>query len=316
VTPHRRGAALLLALLGGAALVGCTWHAAPGPSPTATSTTTAAHAASAATRATAASASALATATSASTADTPAATSAPADAASGTGWQAVAPGLDWWRGEPGLHVLRIDLALRRLSLTTHAERGRTIDGFDGAPRALAAFNASFFDRSFRTRGHSVSAGQAWPEPLQAATSPLLACDAGSGTRQRCTLQLVPPVSLPATAHVAVAGTPWLVRQGQARTAADDAGCAALCGATHPRTALGLSADGKTLIVLLAEGRRHDVPGLTLAQTAERLRAFGAHDAFNLDGGGSSSLLVRGRAVMQRPANEPAQRRIANAVLVS
>lgn len=228
------------------------------------------------------------------------------------GWQLRAPGL-LYRHEPaqGLHALRVDLQQLRLRLSSELDKGLPLDARDDARAALAAFNAAFFDRNFRVRGLHASEGQAWPEPMSPQDSPLLACDAA----QRCALQLEPPYALPAGTHTAAAGTPWLLRQGRPRTAQDDARCAAFCARTHPRTALGLSADGRQLIVLLAEGRREGVPGLSLADTAAVLLRLGAHEAINLDGGGSSALLLDGVAVMQRPANEPAQRRIANVLLI-
>ena len=67
------------------------------------------------------------------------------------------------------------------------------------------------------------------------------------------------------------------------------------------------------ILLLAAGRRGDVAGLTLSQTAQLLRDLGAWQAFNLDGGGSSTLLVSGSSRLPRPFNEPALRRVANAL---
>ncbi len=228
--------------------------------------------------------------------------------------QEIAPGLSHWRAEPGLHALRVDLRQRRVLVTPHTERGQPLDAFSGAAAGLAAVNGSFFDAQFRARGHTVSEGQPWPEPLRPEASPLLACQV-KGSGQRCELDLEPPFDLPPATHTALAGTPWLLRAGRARTAADDQDCAAFCAAPHPRTALGLSADGQTLILLLAEGRRDGVPGLTLADTARQLQALGAHDGLNLDGGGSSSLLLRGVAVMKRPAREPALRRIANALLI-
>ena len=227
------------------------------------------------------------------------------------GWQDIAPGMRYWKGESGLHALVVDLRQRRLQLTPYAERGRTLSEFSAAAQALAVLNVSFFDRRFHARGHTVSEGEPWPEPLRADASPLLACDA----TQRCTLDLEAPYELPPATRMALAGTPWLIRAGQPRTATDDAGCAGLCATPHPRTALGLSVDGRTLILLLAEGRRDGVPGLTLTETARRLQALGAHDGLNLDGGGSSSLLIQGQSVMQRPANEPALRRVANALLI-
>ena len=229
------------------------------------------------------------------------------------GWRSLAAGL-WQRdAAPGVQLLRLDLRepRLRLSLTPQAESGLPIDAMATARAARAAFNASFFDRSFRVRGLTVSEGLPWPEPMVPQASPLLACD----VRQRCTMQLDAPQVLPPRTHTAVAGTPWLVRAGRSRTEADDAGCPGFCAQPHPRTAIGLDATRRHLIVLLAEGRRDDRPGLSLAQTARLLQAHGAMDAFNLDGGGSSALLLDGRPAMQRPANEPAQRPIANALVI-
>ncbi|UXH78692.1 phosphodiester glycosidase family protein [Roseateles amylovorans] len=233
-------------------------------------------------------------------------------------WRRVAdePGLlyerDDRRAGQVLHWLRLDLHDSRLtlSLTAPDERGRPLDGFDGATEALAVVNASFFDRSFTPRGWTVSAGQAWAPVLSAATSPMMACD----PQPRCVIALQARDAPPAGTWTAVAGTPWLIRDGQPRRAEDDLGCS-FCAATHPRTALGLDADGRYLTLVLAEGRRGEVAGLRLAELAALMAARGVHQAFNLDGGGSSSLLIEGHATMGRPFNEPALRRLANALII-
>ena len=49
--------------------------------------------------------------------------------------------------------------------------------------------------------------------------------------------------------------------------------------------------------------------------AQWLQAQGVFDAVNLDGGGSSALFVQGRSLAARPANEPAQRAVANALRI-
>jgi exopolysaccharide biosynthesis protein len=63
---------------------------------------------------------------------------------------------------------------------------------------------------------------------------------------------------------------------------------------HPRTAMGYTEDGK-LIILVVQGR---FPGLaegaTLTQEAQILKDLGCVEALNLDGGGSSCLLVNGK----------------------
>ena len=58
---------------------------------------------------------------------------------------------------------------------------------------------------------------------------------------------------------------------------------------HPRTALGLNAAGNTLILVVVDGRQPELSvGMTLVELADLLIELGAHDAINLDGGGSSS----------------------------
>lgn len=59
----------------------------------------------------------------------------------------------------------------------------------------------------------------------------------------------------------------------------------------PRTAAGVSQDGRTLILMVIDGRQPGwSDGVTLAQLADLMIEFGAWDAINLDGGGSSSFI--------------------------
>lgn len=233
-------------------------------------------------------------------------------------WQRVAQGLDYRSFSPWpdsrVHVLRLDLREPglRVEVSAPAERGLPMDRrAERAPAAVASFNASFFDSSFVPRGVTVSQGEVWAPVLAAGASPWLACD----RTQRCRIGFVDAAKRPADAMNAVAGTPWLVREGQVRTEADDAGCPGLCARRHPRTAVGLAGQGRWLLVVLAEGRRPPVAGVTLAQLSQLMRELGAQDAINLDGGGSSTLWLQGRAVMARPDNEPGERPLANVVRI-
>ena len=212
-----------------------------------------------------------------------------------------------------VHVLRLGLREPglRLVVSSPAERGLSMDRRAESAAAVVSFNASFFDRNFVPRGVTVSQGQAWRPVLQAAASPWLACD----RVQHCRIGFTDTATPPPDTVNAVAGTPWLLRGGQVRTEADDAGCAALCARTHPRTAVGLAGQGRWLLVVLAEGRRPPVAGVTLVQLSQLMRELGAEDAINLDGGGSSTLWLQGRAVMARPANEPAERALANVLSI-
>jgi exopolysaccharide biosynthesis protein len=60
----------------------------------------------------------------------------------------------------------------------------------------------------------------------------------------------------------------------------------------PRSAVGNSADGRRMWLLTLDGRQSDSVGATLAELAKLLREMGVDDAANLDGGGSSTLVLR------------------------
>lgn len=67
---------------------------------------------------------------------------------------------------------------------------------------------------------------------------------------------------------------------------------------HPRTAMGYTKDNK-LIVLVIEGRNTGIAeGATLIQEAQMLKDIGCWEALNLDGGGSSCMLVNGKETIK------------------
>lgn len=83
---------------------------------------------------------------------------------------------------------------------------------------------------------------------------------------------------------------------------------------HPRTAMGYTADGR-LILLVVEGRNPGkAEGATLTQLAEMFKQLGCVEALNLDGGGSSCLLVNGKNTIQ-PSDKEGQRPVPAVFLV-
>jgi hypothetical protein len=75
---------------------------------------------------------------------------------------------------------------------------------------------------------------------------------------------------------------------------------------HPRTAIGYTADQK-LIILVVQGRFTGMAeGATLTQEAFILKELGCQEAMNLDGGGSSCLLVNGKETIT-PSEKGQQR---------
>jgi len=87
---------------------------------------------------------------------------------------------------------------------------------------------------------------------------------------------------------------------------------------NPRTAAGISRNGRYLILMTIDGRQPGYSeGTTTAETAEWIRKLGAYNALNLDGGGSTALVIeaadRSPVVLNRPCGPPVgtERRVAN-----
>ncbi len=202
--------------------------------------------------------------------------------------------------EPGLQVLvlpagellpstpeRTATQMRLATVSQAAER----HGLD------VAVNASFFGVAEKKRvgsreiayfvgnpgypvGWHVSAGTVHATPRSERLRASLVITRDGAARIEPDLREVPPDAL----HI-VSGNALLLRAGLP-TAPDGPAAA-------PRTAAGVSADGKTLILLALDGRQpgHSI-GASLQQTAQILLAQGASDAINLDGGGSTALVLR------------------------
>ena len=85
-------------------------------------------------------------------------------------------------------------------------------------------------------------------------------------------------------------------------------------ARHPRTSIGFSRDSTTLFLLTVDGRSARSPGLTLVELANLMRALGAWNAMNFDGGGSTTMVVGG-AVVNTPTDATGEREVGNALAI-
>ena len=65
--------------------------------------------------------------------------------------------------------------------------------------------------------------------------------------------------------------------------------------SNPRTAIGLI-DDLHYVFVVADGRTTDNAGLTLRELAGFMKDLGAETAYNLDGGGSSTMIFRGELI--------------------
>lgn len=82
---------------------------------------------------------------------------------------------------------------------------------------------------------------------------------------------------------------------------------------HPRTAIGWRSDGK-LILLTVDGRQKQSVGMTIDELANLMLEFGCAEAMNMDGGGSTTMVVKGK-VVNHPSDATGERAVSDALLV-
>jgi len=75
---------------------------------------------------------------------------------------------------------------------------------------------------------------------------------------------------------------------------------------YPRTAVGFSKDMKTMFLLVVDGRQRDCAGMTTEELGEWMLWMGASHGINMDGGGSSTLVLREKGRL-RMLNSPVHR---------
>lgn len=111
--------------------------------------------------------------------------------------------------------------------------------------------------------------------------------------------------------------PMLLRDGSMVPQRDDR---SFVTKRHNRTAVGIRPDGTTLLVV-ADGRfKHKAEGLSLFELERVMRWLGCTEAINLDGGGSSTMYVKERGVVNYPSDNnrhdhEGQRPVSNAILI-
>lgn len=196
------------------------------------------------------------------------------------------------------HAVRINLQQPGIKLTTTGRisewqadsretRRQTVRSFLRSERAdsrpvVLAFNADAFtpwpapfdkETPANLQGFAVCRGQL-VSPPSGSPSLIITSDG------KASIRTATSKDDPSHIDIAVSGFALCLQDGQVQPSGDD---------LHPRTAIGLSADGHQLFVLIVDGRRHSSAGATTAELGQWLLDYGADDAINMDGGGSSTL---------------------------
>jgi hypothetical protein len=230
------------------------------------------------------------------------------------------------KGPWAVHVLKLELARCDLGLRVlpageaglHEAGLSTVSELVGAAGGgvLAAVNGDFFTPEGRPLGPEVAVGRI----LWDRERPALEWTPGHrpwiGTVMREGDGLSAGVSVSQTrpgGTQIIGGYPELLDSGNRL---DNAGSdQAFASLRHPRTAVAYDPEARRLWVVVVDGRQGSYSsGMTLAEITAMLSATEATEALNLDGGGSSVMLVSGRRV-SRPSDEDGERAVRNALAV-
>ena len=113
---------------------------------------------------------------------------------------------------------------------------------------------------------------------------------------------------------AVGGRPWVLKDGKEYVDLEYEKIGSSFSTTHhPRSALGITADGKLMLVTV-DGRQPSISrGISLPDLSALMKRLGAVHAINLDGGGSTTMSYRG-GVINSPSGG-VQRSVADGLLV-
>jgi exopolysaccharide biosynthesis protein len=113
----------------------------------------------------------------------------------------------------------------------------------------------------------------------------------------------------------IGGGPQLIKDGRIEiTNAAEKILPSFVNDGHPRTAIARLKSGQILLVTVDGRQPGESIGMSLTMLADLLLEFGATEAINLDGGGSTTMVIRNKLV-NKPSDATGERPVSDAILV-
>ena len=156
--------------------------------------------------------------------------------------------------------------------------------------AILAINGDYYGS--REKGYVIRNGQLYRSTASAGQEDLVIYEDGS-------FEIINESEVTAESLIAKGAVqtlsfgPALIENGSVCVDSDDEVGRSM--ASNPRTAIGIKSDG-TYLFVVSDGRTDESEGLTLQELAECMKDLGAVTAYNLDGGGSSTMVFNGSVV--------------------
>lgn len=127
----------------------------------------------------------------------------------------------------------------------------------------------------------------------------------------------PPPARASVPSLLIGGWPRILHGGASvagRASADEGTISRNAEVRHPRTAVGVTRDRKTLLLVTVDGRSAASVGMTLVELADFMKSLGAWDALNFDGGGSTTMVI-GDRVVNTPSDRTGEREVGSALFI-
>jgi len=219
-----------------------------------------------------------------------------------------------------LHLVRVNLTSAEIGVyaTAEADKGITPAEYASRTGAQVVINGDAFSVSgWRPLGLAAADGVPWTQTADDDHSAVLHFLRSGDERTRATIE--PPElitqydQLPSGTSGVVSGRPLLVRAGAVESAFDCDDPITLACVRAPRSAVGLSADGNTLTLVVVDGWQEASIGMTALELATFLVARSVHLALAFDSGSSSALVLDG--VLASSPSDGVQRAVANHLAV-
>jgi exopolysaccharide biosynthesis protein len=212
-----------------------------------------------------------------------------------------------------VNIVSINMNCPKLKIlsTSENERGMTVSDFANKTNSKIAINGGFFREGFYPFGLTITRGYLWNKSRDVINRSFLACDINN----KCYIDPINHVQTDITSiFTSIPGWQTLNTDFWKFECAVGEGERCKFGkfnTKQPRTAIGLDNRRSILYVVVANGRLAKFEGLTLDELGRIFKRLNVDAALNLDGGGSSTLVVNGHRVSKLPDDQPHERVVAN-----
>lgn len=136
-----------------------------------------------------------------------------------------------------------------------------------------------------------------------------------GTRVRIKTEMTANPAIPFKPDFIIGAGPQLLASGRFVAETETAGFSeSFMRTRHPRTAIGWREDGRLVLVTVDGRQPRKSVGMTIRELADLMLELGCREAINLDGGGSTTMVVNNK-IVNSPSDQTGERAVSDALLV-